>query len=127
MRPIEDIENYHVHVYYDDAKREEASVLRDAIERTFDVTMGRWRDEPVGPHPQPMYQVSFEQSEFDRLVPWLMLNHGTLDVLIHPNTGSDVPDHRDLALWLGNKLPLNIEFLERFEAEQAAKQGAANA
>ena len=126
MRPIEDIKSYHVHVYYDDAKRAEAAALREAMEQSFDVTLGRWRDEPVGPHPEPMYQVSFEQSEFDKLVPWLMLNHGSLDVLIHPNTGEDVPDHRDLALWLGNKLPLDIEFLERFEAEQAARQETTN-
>ena len=120
-RPIEDIESYHAHIYYDDVTRAEAASLREAIEQGFDVTMGRWRDELVGPHPQAMYQVAFESSQFPTLVPWLMLNHGTLDVLIHPNTGDDVPDHRDLALWLGTKLELNIAFLEKFMAEQRAK------
>ena len=121
MDAAEKIKSYHAHVYYDDASREEAATLREAIESSFTVTMGRWRDEPVGPHPVAMYQVAFETDEFPRLVPWLMLNHGSLDVLIHPNTGQDVEDHRDRALWLGTKLELNIEFLEAFMAKQAAE------
>ena len=120
-QPIEAIENYHAHVYYDDTTREEAARLREAVEQTFEVTMGRWREEPVGPHPQAMYQIAFESDVLPTIVPWLMLNHGCLDVLIHPNTGDDVPDHRDAALWLGTKLDLNLQFLEDFMAKQAAK------
>ena len=115
MRPHTDINSYHAHIYYDEASRAEAATLREAIETGFEVTMGRWRDEPVGPHPQAMYQVAFEPGQLPQLVPWLMLNHGNLDVLIHPNTGDDVPDHRDFALWLGKKLELNIEFLENLK------------
>ena len=124
MRPSTDIEDYHAHVYYDEGSREAAATLREAIENTFEVTMGRWREEPVGPHPQAMYQVAFKPEVFPQIVPWLMLNHGGLDVLIHPNTGDDVPDHRDFALWLGNKLPLNIGFLEAFMAKKAAEEAA---
>ena len=115
FRPGNDINNYHAHVYYDDDSREEAARLREAIESQFEVTMGRWRDEPVGPHPQAMYQVAFEPKVLPGLVPWLMLNHGDLNVLIHPNTGDDMPDHRDYALWLGKKLDLNLAFLEKLE------------
>jgi DOPA 4,5-dioxygenase len=121
MRPTEDIKDFHVHVYFDPDTRDEAATVRAAIEAGSDVQMGRWHDKPVGPHPKSMYQVAFEHAEYATLVPWLMLNHGTLDVLIHPNTGDDVPDHRDFALWLGNKLPLNIQFLEEFMARQAAE------
>ena len=124
MDSADKIESYHVHVYYDESTRQEAAHLRDAIESAFEVTMGRWRDEPVGPHPTSMYQVAFEVAEFPKLVPWLMLNRGTLDVLIHPNTGEEVEDHRDRALWLGEKLALNIGFLEDFMKKQAAEQAA---
>ena len=35
---------YHAHIYYDDASRDTAAQLREAIERKFKVEMGRWRD-----------------------------------------------------------------------------------
>jgi len=41
-----------------------------------------------------------------------MLNRDGLTILVHPETGDDVPDHRDHALWLGAKLDLDISFLE---------------
>lgn len=45
-----------------------------------------WRDEPVGPHEQAMYQVSFATEIFAALVPWVMLNDGGVSILTHPNT-----------------------------------------
>ncbi len=106
------IAGYHAHIYYDDASRPVASTLRGAIEQRFDVVMGRWRDEPVGPHPQAMYQVSFASDLFDRLVPWLMLNRSGLVVLVHPSTtGDDVFDHSEAAMWLGEKLELDLSGL----------------
>jgi DOPA 4,5-dioxygenase len=107
------ITGYHAHVYYPDAEsRERAAALRQAIETKFDVRMGRWRDEPVGPHPLPMYQVAFDAALFAEIVPWLMLNRNDLIIFVHPETGDDVPDHRDFPLWLGQKLDLNMGFLE---------------
>ncbi len=108
------IKGYHAHIYYTDAEeRAFAGELREAIGREFKVVLGRWRDMPVGPHPTPMYQVAFQPEEFARLVPWLALNHGRLSVLIHPETGDDPTDHSVHALWLGQPLPLDIEFLRR--------------
>ena len=37
-----------------------AQELRSQILQKFVVKMGRWREEPVGPHPQAMYQVAFQ-------------------------------------------------------------------
>lgn len=109
----ERIRGYHAHVYYDPDSREAAARLRNAIESTFRVEMGRWRDEPVGPHPQSMYQVKFPADEFSRLVPWLMLNRSGLTILVHPETGDDYTDHAENALWLGAKLPLRLDFMKR--------------
>ena len=92
--------------------------MRDAIAEQFEVELGRWRDEPVGPHPKSMYQVKFAPELFGRIVPWLMLNHQDLDVLIHPSTDDDVGDHTHRALWLGEKLALNIDFLRQLRATQ---------
>ncbi len=105
------IHGYHAHVYYDEGSRDTAARLRAAIERTFEVVMGRWRDEPVGPHPQSMYQVKFEPSQFARIVPWLMLNRGGLTILVHPETDNAYLDHAENALWLGQKLSLRLDTL----------------
>ena len=107
------VTGYHAHVYYwDAAERAAAGRLREALAARFPVRLGRWRDAPVGPHPRPMYQVAFAAAEFGRIVPWLMLNHGTLSVFIHPETGDDVADHSTHALWLGERLDLDLAFLE---------------
>jgi aromatic ring-cleaving dioxygenase len=105
------ITGYHAHIYYDDASRERAARIREFIEANFKVVMGRWRDEPVGPHPQAMYQVAFEAAEFSRLVPWLMLNRDGLTMLIHPQTGDAYTDHLENPLWLGEKLRLKADTL----------------
>jgi DOPA 4,5-dioxygenase len=41
----------------------------------------------------------------------LTLNHGVLDVFIHPNTGEELIDHRDRALWLGRSHTLDLSAL----------------
>ncbi len=107
------IEGYHAHVYYDAATRALAERLRQAMGERFAVTLGRWHDNPVGPHPASMYQVAFAAAEFPRLVPWLMLNRAGLSILVHPRTGNDYEDHARFALWLGTPLPLRLEALRR--------------
>ena len=38
-------------------------------------------------------------------------NHRDFPVLLHPETGNDLVDHRDHAVWLGERLPLKLEIL----------------
>jgi DOPA 4,5-dioxygenase len=107
------IQGYHAHVYYGPDTRALAGALREAIGARFDVQLGRWHDQPVGPHPQAMYQVAFPVAEFPKLVPWLMLNRSGLSVLVHPLTGDDYDDHALYPLWLGERLALDLESLRR--------------
>ena len=111
--PIRAIESYHAHIYFDGPEaRERAAVLREQIAARFEVQMGRWRDQPVGPHPMAMYQVAFETSLFPTLVPWLLLNRQGLTIVVHPNTDRPKDDHLVHALWLGSVLPLDGTLLE---------------
>lgn len=107
-----EIKNYHAHIYYDPATREAAARVRAGL-ATFDVQLGSWHDEPVGPHPKSMYQVLFAPEEFARIVPWLMLNRERLTVLVHPSTGDSYGDHLERSLWLGEILKLREESLRR--------------
>lgn len=113
------ISGYHAHVYYDGpSEREEAGRVRERLGALFDVKLGRWRDEPVGPHPISMYQVAFASWQFPLIVPWLMLNRGSLTILVHPETGDDPADHSDHALWLGKMLDLDIDFLRKHQNDE---------
>ncbi len=105
------IKDYHAHVYYDAASKETAARLRAAVEARFEVTLGRWHDRPVGPHPRWSYQIAFETEIFGSLVPWLALNREGLVIFVHPNTGQDLPDHAQRAIWLGEKVELNLDVL----------------
>jgi len=108
---IDAITDYHAHVYYDGAHKDAAARLRAAIEARFDVALGHWHDAPVGPHPTGSYQITFAPSQFGEIVPWLALNREGLTVFIHPNTGQDLPDHRDRVIWLGDSQVLDLSKL----------------
>ncbi len=105
------IVSFHVHVYYDTETREAAARVREELGARFEVQLGRWHDEPIGPHPKSMYQVAFSPNKFAEVVPWLMLHRQGLDVLVHPNTSDALADHAVHSLWLGEKLELNLEVL----------------
>ncbi|HWI25509.1 MAG TPA: DOPA 4,5-dioxygenase family protein [Stellaceae bacterium] len=107
------IEGYHAHIYYAPATRAVAERLRTELGARFQVRLGNWHDEPVGPHPTAMYQVAFAPAELPLVLPWLMLNRGELTVLVHPLTGNDYDDHARFALWLGPPLPLRLDVLRR--------------
>jgi DOPA 4,5-dioxygenase len=107
------IESWHAHVYFDATSRDAAWALRELIasELAGRFEMGRFHERPVGPHPMWSYQLAFAPEQFAAMVGWLTLNHGALDVFVHPNTGDELRDHRDCALWLGHAHVLNLAAL----------------
>jgi aromatic ring-cleaving dioxygenase len=108
------IGSWHAHVYFDAASRDAAWSLRETIvaELAGLMEMGRFHERPVGPHPMWSYQLAFPAGHFAQVVGWLALNHGALDVFVHPNTGDALRDHRDSALWLGRSYQLHLAALD---------------
>lgn len=107
------VASWHAHVYFDAASRDAAQALRVRIAERFDgqMELGRFHERPVGPHPQWSYQIAFAPQHFAEIATWLSLNHGALDVFMHPNTGDSLRDHRDCAVWIGHSHTLNLAAL----------------
>jgi aromatic ring-cleaving dioxygenase len=104
------IQSWHAHVYFDATSRDAAWTFREALSAQLGdpVQLGRFHERPVGPHPKWSYQLAFAPGDFADVVGWLALNHGSLDVFIHPNTDNELRDHRDCAIWLGRAYQLDL-------------------
>jgi DOPA 4,5-dioxygenase len=104
------IESWHAHVYFDATTRDSAWAFREAVTARLGriIEMGRFHERPVGPHPMWSYQIAFGPGHFADVVGWLTLNHGHLDVFVHPNTDNELRDHRDCAIWLGRSYQLDL-------------------
>jgi DOPA 4,5-dioxygenase len=107
------IASWHAHVYFDATTRDAAWRLREAIEAHFAdaLTMGRFHERPVGPHPMWSYQLGFGSERLTEVVEWLAINRDGLDVFLHPNTGNALVDHRDREVWIGRSHELVLENL----------------
>ena len=107
---VSSITSWHAHVYFDAASRDSARLFRDAVTAQFGrvVELGRFHERPVGPHPRWSYQILFAPAQFAEVVSWLVLNHGALDVFVHPNTDNELRDHRDYAMWIGRSHQLDL-------------------
>ena len=122
-RPIAEIASYHAHIYYDPlTTRSVAEQFRVWISERFRVQLGRWHDGRVGPHDAAMFQVAFANEVFATLVPWLMLNHGGLSILIHLNTVNPQRDHVVDPFWIGTRLPIHDDKLPTESAPEAAPE-----
>ena len=105
---MSEIHGFHAHVYFDAASLEQARALCEAARDRFAVEMGRMHQKPVGPHPRWSCQIAFKPEQFGEVIPWLALNRSGLTVFIHPETGDDLTDHTDHALWMGEMLALDL-------------------
>ena len=103
---------YHAHVYWqNEDQRRKALYLRDEL-TSLGCGLGRIMEQPIGPHPLPMYQVNY--SSLNAVDVEALLESSKLDVLLHEDTGDDLRDHTEGARWLGNKLKLDLGWLEEY-------------
>ncbi|EQC43697.1 DOPA 4,5-dioxygenase family protein [Bacteriovorax sp. Seq25_V] len=105
--------DYHVHLYYDENSIEFAKDLAHRCKEKFPIEIWHFHEKFVGPHPMWSVQLSVQTADFGRVFEWITLNHKHLIVFTHPNTGDDLLDHTDHAIWLGKSLDLNIDIFKK--------------
>lgn len=107
--------NYHAHIYFDESRREAAVALRaKLLEENISVAEVFFLvDKPVGPHPLPMFQISFTQPQYVALIDWLEKHRQGLSILIHPELEDELMGHTEKANWLGVELALNLSALSK--------------
>ncbi|GAA3920936.1 DOPA 4,5-dioxygenase family protein [Litoribacillus peritrichatus] len=108
-RPENVYKAYHAHVYFDRETEDVALNLCEEVKHKFDLKVGRFHKQKVGPHPCWSCQITFGSKHFEVLIPWLDQNRQGLSILVHALTGDDLKDHTDFAYWLGNPVSLNLE------------------
>ncbi|MBS0241475.1 MAG: DOPA 4,5-dioxygenase family protein [Proteobacteria bacterium] len=107
------IQGFHAHVYFDASTVEKARAICTRAAQELGLEMGRVHEKPVGPHPDWSCQLAFAPEKIGPVVSWLMLNRDGLVVLIHPETGSALEDHRDRAMWMGQSRPLDFSIFHK--------------
>jgi aromatic ring-cleaving dioxygenase len=58
---------------------------------------------PAGPFLTAQYSFFVPSLQLTKAMAWTVRHRGTLDVLVHPNSGCEVEDHTRWAMWGGNK------------------------
>ena len=102
------ITHWHAHVYYDASSLDLAEQVCQQAVAALPIEQGRMHRKPVGPHPLWSCQLSFAPADLGTVLTWLSLHHQGLTVFVHPNTGNDLVDHRDRAIWVGDSVRLNL-------------------
>jgi DOPA 4,5-dioxygenase len=105
------ITEYHAHVYFDAATREQADKFCKAAGERFGVKVGRMHDRPVGPHPRGSCQLTVKAEQLAQVLPWLVLNRRGLTVFAHAQTGHALKDHTEHVIWLGPSETLKLSAL----------------
>lgn len=104
---------YHAHVYFHPEEAEAITAIHTRARQDLEAIATVWpiRDRPVGPHPLPMFEIEFPRQGREAVVAWVERHRGAFTVLLHPETGNDLIDHRDRAVWLGPPVTLDLSRL----------------
>lgn len=104
--------DFDAHIYFPSEQLDFIRTLREKIcthFKTDQVFVGDVIPEPIGPHTLPMLEVNFSKALYADIVAFLVTERGSLNILVHPQTGDDYYDHTQGAQWLGHPVNLKLE------------------
>ena len=113
---IEGRNPFDIHFYYSEEAMDSALEIRNRMMEKFPfLKFFNPHSKPIGPHTLPFWEADFSNSknvnqDLGEIIIWLLQNRKNHSVLIHPHTyGQFVIDHTQNAIWLGEKLELNLK------------------
>lgn len=66
---------------------------------------------PFGPHYVGNFETCCNKTSISRALSFFMVSHGNLSVLFHPLTRYEKLDHTGREMFLGPRIPMNIDVL----------------
>lgn len=103
---------YHAHIYFTLPQSAMASSVLGHIAQAIPQLsyVGRLIPMPIGPHPLPMVEIHIPADILTSAIEKIAVLREGLSVLIHPVQYDELAAHSSQALWLGEKLVLNLSF-----------------
>ena len=106
------IHDFHAHLYFDADQLDKAEAVARAAAQLFDLPIGRFHTQPIGPHPRGSVQLTVPAEQFGAVAQWLALNRRGLTIFAHANTGNDRADHMEHVIWFGPSEDLNLSIFD---------------
>ena len=103
---------YHAHIYFDKESLADAKMVFAEAENLSDIKLGRFHEKNIGPHLKWNFVILFGHDQLEKIKSWCKNTRRGLSVLIHPNGDDELLDHTERAIWLGEKIDLDLEKLE---------------
>jgi DOPA 4,5-dioxygenase len=107
-----DIQNFHAHIYFDAHEIEAARSLAGEAAARFAVSVGRFHETPVGPHPRGSCQLTVAPERFGDFALWASVSRRGLTIFAHPSSGDERVDHVDHVVWFGPSEALDLSVLD---------------
>ena len=114
------VQTYHAHVYFALDEFNLAGQVQVNIAHVLPQLsyVGELIPVPIGPHPMPMFEIHIPATDFKYAMATIDKLRNGLSVLIHPVQHDEVAAHTVDAVWLGEALKLNIDFLKKYMLTQ---------
>jgi DOPA 4,5-dioxygenase len=100
--------NYHAHIYFDPPELAAAQALAHEARERFGVSVGRFHERAIGPHPRGSCQLTVAPERFGDFAQWAAVNRGELTLFVHATTGDDLADHTRHVIWFGASEALDL-------------------
>jgi aromatic ring-cleaving dioxygenase len=107
---------YHAHIYFALDEIALATQVHENIAQAIPqlTYVGDLIPMPIGPHPLPMFEIHIPRPQLESAIAAIDMLREGLSVLIHPVQHDEVAAHTIDAVWLGETLTLNIDFLKKY-------------